>query len=442
MLWSALLFIITISLLVTVHEFGHFIIARLCGVRVECFSIGFGKKIWSHKFASGTEFVIAMIPLGGYIRMLDARVTQLADADKKFAYNYKKAGQKAAIIAAGPIANFLFAWTVYWAIFQLGVTTYPVQIEKILPNRPAAVAKIPANAVIEQINSRKIESWSDVNQALISAIGDKNLAFTYILHSAVTDLKNGSLVKTDIDISHWKFDLEKESPIVALGLIPKKMDIYPIVSKIVPNSAAEKAGLQIGDEIVSYNNHPYLNWNEVVEIIKKAGTISLTVKRRNSLIYLNLTPTLQENGEGVAGIYPTSNAVVKQYNFVEAFGRGLDQTALTIELTVRSLYQLVTGVIGLKQLSGPITIAKNAGQTASNGIVPYLYFLAFISISLGVINLVPLPMLDGGQLLLLLLEKVQGHPLSETAQAFVYYLGAVLIMIIMGIALFNDFLRL
>ncbi|WP_176701733.1 RIP metalloprotease RseP [Gilliamella sp. wkB112] len=439
MLWALLLFIITISILVTVHEFGHFFVARLCGVKVECFSIGFGKKLWSHKFSSGTELVIAMIPLGGYVRMLNSKLVTLSTNEEKFAFDNKKIWQRAAIIFAGPLANFLLAFIFYWLIFLMGVMTYPVQIQATVPGSPAATAGIPPGAELKEINNIKIDSWDDVNLTLISILGQDSVSLSYLENY---DKNQSEEFKKDINISHWRFDIEKESAITAFGFIPKTLEIYPIVSKIVAGSAAEKAGLQKGDKIISYNDHSYVNWNDFSAEIKKSIPMILKVNRENKDIYINLVPTINANGEGIAGIYPTSNAVVKQYGFFEGFGKGLRQTGLTTRLTVHSLYQLVTGVIGLKHLSGPITIAKSAGQTASYGFTPYLYFLAFISVSLGVINLVPLPMLDGGHLVFLFLEKIKGNALSDSTQELLYRIGFVLLMVIMGIALFNDVLRL
>ena len=439
MLWPLLLFIITMGILVTVHEFGHFFIARLCGVHVECFSIGFGKKIWSHKFSSGTEFVIAMIPLGGYVRMLNEDTKKTSIHDEKFAFNRKKVWQKMAIIFAGPFANFVLAAIIYWIIFLNGVMGYPVKVKDTIANTPASTLHIPYGAELKSIDNINIKSWNDVNLALISVLGKNSVSLSYI----DTD-NNGNPIEVtkSVDISHWNFDIEKESSITAFGFLPKTLEVYPIVSKIVPKSAAEKAGLQVGDEIISYNNHLYTNWNDFSAEIKKANAMVLKVKRGNSEIDLDLIPTVQKNGEGVAGLYPSSEAVVKQYGFLEGLGKGIEQTVLTTKVTVGSLYQLITGVIGLKHLSGPITIAKSAGQTASYGFTPYLYFLAFISISLGVINLVPLPILDGGQLIFLLLEKIKGKALSEQTQERLFRIGFFLLILIMGIALFNDFLRL
>ena len=427
------------SILVTVHEFGHFFVARLCGVHVECFSIGFGKKIWSHKFSNGTEFVIAMIPLGGYVRMLNEGAKKTSSDDEKFAFNRKKIWQKMAIIFAGPFANFVLAAIIYWIIFLNGVMVYPIKVKDTIANTPASTLQIPYGAELKTIDNIAINSWNDVNLALVSVLGENSVSLSYIDKD-----NNGNPIEVtkSADISHWNFDIEKESSITAFGLLPKTLEVYPIVSKIVPKSAAQKAGLQVGDEIISYNNHLYTNWNDFSTEVKKANAMVLKVKRGKSEIYLDLIPTVQKNGEGVAGLYPSSEAVVKQYGFLEGLGKSIEQTVLTTKITVGSLYQLITGVIGLKHLSGPITIAKSAGQTASYGFTSYLYFLAFISISLGVINLVPLPILDGGQLIFLLLEKIKGKALSEQTQERLFRIGFFLLILIMGIALFNDFLRL
>ncbi|WP_160422585.1 RIP metalloprotease RseP [Gilliamella sp. Lep-s35] len=438
-MWSLLLFVVTMGILVTIHELGHFCAARLCKVHVECFSIGFGKKLWSHKFLSGTELVIAMIPLGGYVKMLDGRATELSSNNEKFAFDRKKIWQKAVIIIAGPFANFVLALIVYWIIFLIGVTVYPVKIKDVIPNTPAATVAIPVGAELKTIDNIKIETWNDVNLALITAMGKSNVTLSYIDN---IDGRVQKEVKKSIDINNWYFDVEKKSAITAFGFVPKELEIYPIVSKIVSGSAAEQAGLRVGDKIIGYNTQSYVDWNDFSNTIKKAQAMTLQINRENKDIYLKLVPTIGIDGKGVAGLYPTTDTKVLQYGFLEGFNKGMAQTVLTTKLTVHSLYQLATGVIGLQHLSGPITIAKSAGQTASYGITPYLYFLAFISISLGVINLVPLPILDGGHLVFLLFEKIKGKALSNKAQERFFRIGFVLLMVIMGIALFNDILRL
>ncbi|WP_392558386.1 RIP metalloprotease RseP [Orbus mooreae] len=439
MIWTTLIFLITISVLVAVHEFGHFIIARLCGVKVECFSIGFGKKLYSYTSKKGTQFSLSVIPLGGYVKMLDGRNVELTDDEKPFAFDHQSILKRAAIISAGPVANFIFAIIAYWIIFQLGVVSYPVKVQSVLPNTPAASINIPENMELKSIAGIKVDSWGDVNSALITEMGKDALTLGY-------ETEQGEQYQQTINIKNWKFDIEKVSPITAFGFVPAQIEIYPIVSKIVANSAAEKAGMAVGDTIVAYNNKPYDSWENFVALVKQGQPIQLEVERENKQLMLDLIPSIEINDKGekigIVGIYPTSNTIVKQYGIVGAFVKGLDQTKLTIISVVRSFYQLATGVISLKNLSGPVSIAKGAGQTASYGFVPYLFFLAFISISLGVINLVPLPMLDGGHLVFLLIEKIKGSPLSREIQEACYRLGFVLLMIIMGIAFFNDFVRL
>lgn len=439
MIWSTIIFLITISVLVSVHEFGHFIIARFCGVKVECFSVGFGKKLWSHTSKKGTEYTLSLIPLGGYVKMLDGRNQSLNEEQKKFAFDQKSILKRAAIISAGPIANFILAFVVYWIIFQVGIIAYPVKIAGTIANTPASSVNITQGAELKSIAGIKIESWADVNTVLISEMGKNSIDLNYTVSP-------DELYQKTISIKNWQFDVEKESPITAFGFIPEPVEIYPIISAVVDNSPAKNAGLEVGDEVICYNNQDYDTWSNFSKLIKKGDLIALTIKRRNEILQLDLQPKLSvnEKGEtiGVVGIYPSNNTIVKQYDIVNAFVKGFEQTGLTIKQVTRSFYQLLTGVISIKNLSGPISIAKGAGQTASYGVVPYLFFLAFISISLGVINLVPLPMLDGGHLLFLLIEKMKGSPVSNKVQEIFYLIGFILLMIIMIIALFNDFVHL
>lgn len=439
MIWTFFIFVITISLLVTIHEFGHFITARLCGVTVKCFSIGFGKKLWTHKSKRGTEFAISAIPLGGYVKMLDSRNEEISEGEQPFAFDKKSVLKRAAIVSAGPIANFILAIILYWVIFQIGVQVAPVQIQQTMPNTPASSVNIPQGAELKSIAGIKIDSWSDASFAIMSELGKDTIDITY-------ETKDNVLKSQTINISNWRFDIEKESPITAFGLIPESSGVYPVISKIVPNSAAESAGLRVGDEIIKYNNKRYDNWAAFSELIRENDSLTLSIRRDDKVLDINLEPKREINQQGkvvgVAGIYPSSNTIIKQYDIVGAFTKAVRQTSLTTKLVARSFYQLLTGVLSIKNLSGPVTIAQGAGQTASYGFVPYLFFLAFISISLGVVNLVPLPMLDGGHLLFLVIEKIKGSPLSDGTQETCYRFGFILLMAIMGIGLFNDFIRL
>lgn len=442
MIWSTIIFLITITILVSFHEYGHFIIARLCGVRVEQFSIGFGKNLWSYiSKKSGTKFSISLIPLGGYVKMLDGRNSAhpLSDTDINFAFNHKSIAKRAAIILAGPIANFLLALIIYWIIFQIGVVRYPVAIDKILPNTPAATINIPPQSELKAINGYKIESWGDVNSALISALGDDIVNIEYQTQSK-------DIYQQSINIVDWHFDIEKESAITAFGFKPAKVIFYPTISKIISDSAAELAGLKVGDEIVTYNNIQFDNWDNFSALIRTAKPITLGIKRDNQFLSIELEPKqeLDHNGQliGIAGIYPSNNTSVKQYDIVSAFLKGSEQTISTMRIVMRSFYQLMSGALSIKSLSGPVGIAQSAGQSAHNGMISYLYFLAFISISLGIMNLLPLPILDGGHLLFLLIEKLKGSPLTDAQQNVFYRIGFLFLIILLGIALFNDFIRL
>ena len=442
MIWSTIIFLITITILVTFHEYGHFIIARLCGVRVEQFSIGFGRNLWSYiSKKNGTKFSISLIPLGGYVKMLDGRSSAhpLSDTDINFAFNHKSIAKRAAIILAGPVANFLLALIIYWIIFQIGVIRYPVTIDKILPNTPAATINIPPQSELKAINDFKIESWSDVNSALIAALGNDIVNIEY-------QTQNKDIYQQSINIVDWHFDIEKESAITAFGFQPAKVIFYPTISKIISDSAAELAGLKVGDEIVTYNNIQFDNWDNFSAQIRTAKPINLGIKRDNQLLFIDLEPKqeLDHNGQliGIAGIYPSNNTTVKQYDIVSAFLKGSEQTISTMRIVMRSFYQLMSGALSIKSLSGPVGIAQSAGQSAHNGMISYLYFLAFISISLGIMNLLPLPILDGGHLLFLLIEKLKGSPLTDAQQNVFYRIGFLFLIILLGIALFNDFIRL
>ena len=442
MIWSTIIFLITITILVTFHEYGHFIIARLCGVRVEQFSIGFGRNLWSYiSKKNGTKFSISLIPLGGYVKMLDGRSSAhpLSDTDINFAFNHKSIAKRAAIILAGPVANFLLALIIYWIIFQIGVIRYPVTIDKISPNTPAATINIPPQSELKAINDFKIESWSDVNSALIAALGNDIVNIEY-------QTQNKDIYQQSINIVDWHFDIEKESAITAFGFQPAKVIFYPTISKIISDSAAELAGLKVGDEIVTYNNIQFDNWDNFSAQIRTAKPINLGIKRDNQLLFIDLEPKqeLDHNGQliGIAGIYPSNNTTVKQYDIVSAFLKGSEQTISTMRIVMRSFYQLMSGALSIKSLSGPVGIAQSAGQSAHNGIISYLYFLAFISISLGIMNLLPLPILDGGHLLFLLIEKLKGSPLTDAQQNVFYRIGFLFLIILLGIALFNDFIRL
>lgn len=446
-LWNLAAFIVALGVLITVHEFGHFWVARRCGVRVERFSIGFGKALWRRTDKLGTEYVIALIPLGGYVKMLDERAEPVAPELRHYAFNNKTVGQRAAIIAAGPIANFLFAIFAYWLVFIIGVPGVRPVVGEITPNSIAAQAQIKPGTELKAVDGIETPDWDAVRLQLVSKIGDE--------HTTISVAQFGSNQRQDktLDLRHWAFEPDKEDPVSSLGIRPRGPQIEPVLSEVQVNSAASKAGLQAGDRIVKVNGQPLTQWMTFVTLVRDNPDkpLALDIERQGSSLSLTLTPdSKQVNGkaEGFAGVVPKIIPLPDEYKTVRQYGpfsailQASDKTWQLMKLTVSMLGKLITGDVKLNNLSGPISIAQGAGMSAEFGVIYYLMFLALISVNLGIINLFPLPVLDGGHLLFLAIEKLKGGPVSERVQDFSYRIGSILLVLLMGLALFNDFSRL
>ncbi|WP_370612868.1 sigma E protease regulator RseP [Citrobacter portucalensis] len=446
-LWNLAAFIIALGVLITVHEFGHFWVARRCGVRVERFSIGFGKALWRRTDKSGTEYVIAMIPLGGYVKMLDERAEPVAPELRHYAFNNKTVGQRAAIIAAGPIANFLFAIFAYWLVFIIGVPGVRPVVGEITPNSIAAQAQIQPGTELKAVDGIETPDWDAVRLQLVSKIGDE--------HTTLSVAQFGSNQRQDktLDLRNWAFEPDKEDPVSSLGMRPRGPQIEPVLSEVQVDSAASKAGLQAGDRIVKVNGQSLTQWMTFVTLVRDNPDtpLALDIERQGSSLSLTLTPdSKQVNGkaQGFAGVVPKVIPLPDEYKTVRQYGpfsailEASDKTWQLMKLTVSMLGKLITGDVKLNNLSGPISIAQGAGMSAEFGIIYYLMFLALISVNLGIINLFPLPVLDGGHLLFLAIEKLKGGPVSERVQDFSYRIGSILLVLLMGLALFNDFSRL
>ncbi|WP_194857999.1 sigma E protease regulator RseP [Citrobacter freundii] len=446
-LWNLAAFIVALGVLITVHEFGHFWVARRCGVRVERFSIGFGKALWRRTDKLGTEYVIALIPLGGYVKMLDERAEPVAPELRHYAFNNKTVGQRAAIIAAGPIANFLFAIFAYWLVFIIGVPGVRPVVGEITPNSIAAQAQIQPGTELKAVDGIETPDWDAVRLQLVAKIGDE--------HTTLSVAQFGSNQRQDktLDLRQWAFEPDKEDPVSSLGIRPRGPQIEPVLSEVQVNSAANKAGLQAGDRIVKVNGQPLTQWMTFVTLVRDNPDkpLALDIERQGSSLSLTLTPdSKQVNGkaEGFAGVVPKVIPLPDEYKTVRQYGpfsavlEASDKTWQLMKLTVSMLGKLITGDVKLNNLSGPISIAQGAGMSAEFGIIYYLMFLALISVNLGIINLFPLPVLDGGHLLFLAIEKLKGGPVSERVQDFSYRIGSILLVLLMGLALFNDFSRL
>ena len=446
-LWNLAAFIVALGVLITVHEFGHFWVARRCGVRVERFSIGFGKALWRRTDKLGTEYVIALIPLGGYVKMLDERAEPVAPELRHYAFNNKTVGQRAAIIAAGPIANFLFAIFAYWLVFIIGVPGVRPVVGEITPNSIAAQAQIQPGTELKAVDGIETPDWDAVRLQLVAKIGDE--------HTTLSVAQFGSNQRQDktLDLRQWAFEPDKEDPVSSLGIRPRGPQIEPVLSEVQVNSAASKAGLQAGDRIVKVNGQPLTQWMTFVTLVRDNPDkpLALDIERQGSSLSLTLTPdSKQVNGkaEGFAGVVPKVIPLPDEYKTVRQYGpfsailEASDKTWQLMKLTVSMLGKLITGDVKLNNLSGPISIAQGAGMSAEFGVIYYLMFLALISVNLGIINLFPLPVLDGGHLLFLAIEKLKGGPVSERVQDFCYRIGSILLVLLMGLALFNDFSRL
>ncbi|MGN4932692.1 sigma E protease regulator RseP [Aeromonas rivipollensis] len=447
LLWNIGAFIVALGLLVAVHEFGHFWVARRCGVKVERFSIGFGKAIWRRIGKDGTEYVLALIPLGGYVKMLDGRVDELKPGEEAQAFNHKSVWARMAIVAAGPMANFVFALFAFWLMFMIGVPSVKPVVGEVRPASIVAQAGIEPGMEIVGVGDEATGDWESVTYALISHLGDKSVQLKLKAPGA------SYAVDKTLMLDSWTFDPDKESPIGSLGIVPLGGKVLPVVQAIVPSSASEKAGLQVGDRIKGVGDQAITEWTEFVERVQQSQEqpLEVTVEREGSDLTLTLTPDVKKvRGQlvGFVGLspqlvpLPDEYRVLLQYGPLQALWHGVQKTWSLITLTFDMIGKLIGGIVSLDNLSGPISIAKGAGSSADYGLVYFLGFLALISVNLGIINLFPLPVLDGGHLVYFLIEAVTGKPVPEKIQEIGFRIGAAILMLLMGIALFNDFARL
>ncbi|MFB6434838.1 MAG: sigma E protease regulator RseP [Candidatus Malihini olakiniferum] len=446
-LWGLSAFIIALSVLITVHEFGHFWVARRCGVKVERFSLGFGKAIWRWQDRLGTEFIIALIPLGGYVKMLDGRLDTVLSEQHHLSFNRKTVWQRAAIISAGPIANVVFTIIVYWLVFIIGVPGIRVVVGEIVPNSIADVAQILPSMELKAVNGIETPDWETARLALIGKIGDNSVTLD------VAAFGSSSVVRKILDLRDWQFNPDNQDPFFSLGILPRMPEINAVLTQIQEGSAAQKAGLQVGDKIVKVEGHLLTRWGLFSSMVRNKPNmdIALDIERNSKMLSLVLTPDTKTTGgrvEGFAGVVPKVIPLPEEYRTIRQYGpfsaiyQAADKTWQLMRLTVSMLGKLTTGDIKLNNLRGPISIAQGASMSADYGVIYYLMFLALLSVNLGIINLFPLPVLDGGHLLFLLVEKLKGRPVSERVQEFCYRIGTVALMLLMGLTLFNDFSRI
>lgn len=455
---SVLALVVTLGILVTVHEFGHFWVARRCGVKVLRFSIGFGKAVKTWIGKDGVEYVIAPIPLGGYVKMLGQEDTTVSSSEglpleqRHESFAYKPLWQRMAIVVAGPVANFILAAFVFWIInVGYGVSGVAPVIHSVIEDSPAHMAGLQAGDEIVAVDGVETILWQQVMMQLLGRLGE-----TGRVELVVIPKDNSARETRNVPIQNWLSTEASPNPVQELGIV--QFDIPAVIESVVSGGRAAESGLQSGDEIVSSNQIDIRGWTHWVQHIRSNPELDLevVVKRGGSLVDLRIRPELAVQKDGteigligasvqnrsIASLIPDDMRREIRFNPITAIGPALQETWDKSVFVLDSIKKMVVGLISVKNINGPITIAQVAGETASYGLDVYLGFLAILSISLGVLNLLPIPVLDGGHLLYYMIEAVIGRPVPMRIQELGLQLGLLLISGIMILAVYNDVSRL
>jgi len=440
--------LVALGVLVTFHEYGHFWVARRCGVKVLRFSVGFGTPLVRWHDRQGTEFVIAAIPLGGYVKMLDEREGDVPAALVDQSFNRKTVGQRIAIVAAGPAANFALALVFFWFVAMLGSQQVRPVIGAVESGSLAQIAGLQAGEEIVSINGKATSGWSAVNLQLVRRLGESGELMITTRHP-----DGGADAVHRVELDNWLRGANEPDPIASLGIRPWRPSLEPVLAEFDPEGPAQAAGLRMGDRLLALNEKPLVDWQDLVDRVRAlpGQAVSISLERDGQRLDVPVTLASRGEGEAVSGYlgagvasaqWPAQMLREVSYGPLEAVGEGVSRTWTMSVLTLDSLKKMLFGELSVKNLSGPITIAKVAGASAESGLGDFLNFLAYLSISLGVLNLLPIPVLDGGHLLYYLVEWVRGRPLSERVQGWGMQIGISLVIGVMLLALVNDLGRL
>ncbi len=449
--------LVALFVLVTVHEYGHYWVARRCNVQVERFSIGFGKPllVWNR---GGTEFVLAAIPLGGYVKMYGEAAHQedVTEETRYLSFRHKTVWQRIAIVSAGPLANLILAVVAYFLVFWGGLRGVAPIVEHVTAGSIAEQSGLPSHSEILAVDGVPVYTWSDVIDGLIKRVGESGEleleAASYILPSGPSGYEVPARLY-ELQIEKWLGDSDAPDLLGSLGLVPYNPEIEPLVGQVLDNSPAAAAGLSPGDRIVETDELPITEWEQWRAIVRESPgkDFNVLVSRDGQIYQLRLRPDIvdEEGGQvGLAGVaprppeWPEELLREREYGFVSAWAAALNKTASNSLFVLDSLGKLVSGQVSTKSLGGPVSIAKFAGASADAGWQSFLSFLAIMSVMLGVMNLLPIPILDGGHLMFYAIEVLKGSPLSDAVQGAAMRLGMSIVLGIMVLALYNDFMRL
>lgn len=448
-------FIFTLAILVAIHEYGHFQMARWCGVKVLKFSIGFGRPIFSKRFGKDqTEFVLSALPFGGFVKMLDER--ELSEDEKSLtppsnlarAFNRQSVYKRIAIVAAGPIANLLLAVALYWMLIMQGTIGLKPMLADVAEGSPANIAQLHKGDLILNIDGEDVKLWQDVQWILIQKVFKISTVKIEVL-----DSHQQKYIRTMDLTGITESDLSNDF-LSKLGLNPSSPNVEPIIGSVLQMSSADKAGLHVGDKVLSVDGSLIRNWDMFVKIIQNSPDkiLKLKVERGNKALMINVTPSsINKNGKTIgqvgASVFMDESMmhdylITHHFSTLESLKKAVKKTYETSAFSLKMLGNMLTGDISIKSISGPVTIATYAGQSANLGLNAFIAFLAVISISLGVLNLLPIPVLDGGHLLYYMVEIIKGSPVPEQVMEMGQRIGLAILGLLMACALYNDINRL